>query len=180
LEQLNSDIAAEFIQSELIPKLYAQYSNEIESEFCMSQQDFMYWLKVSMVDTSTAFHWLKDLGFCFDTKRNSSRAISILNFACIVGYRFQLIMQNIFESETDSTGNHLMMGMWACEFKNKTGTLMQEYHVDCHLEFFHSKYVTLDDCKKLGRNLSVQIPDGTCLKMLIGQDECIIKEICSL
>jgi len=34
----------------------------------------------------------------------------------------------------------------------------------------------LDDCKKFGGNLSVRIPDCTWPKMLIGQDECIIKE----
>ena len=52
---------------------------------------------------------------------------------------------------------------------------MQEYHVDCHPEFF-AKYVTLVDCQKFGRNLLVRIPNGTHLKLLIGQDECIIKE----
>jgi len=52
---------------------------------------------------------------------------------------------------------------------------MQDYRVDCHLEFL-GKYVASDDCKRFGVTLSVQIPDGTCWKMLIGQDKCFIKE----
>jgi len=71
LEQLNSDFTAEFIHSELIPKLYAKYSNEIESAFHMSQQDFMNWLNVLTVDTSIAFCWLKGLGFCFNTQQKT-------------------------------------------------------------------------------------------------------------
>ncbi len=80
-----------------------------------------------------------------------------------------------FESETDSNGNHLLKGTWAYEYKNENGTLMQEYHVDCHPEFF-GKYVTSVDCQKFGGNLLGRIPNGARLKLLIGQDECIIKE----
>jgi len=158
LEQLNSGYTAEFIRSELIPKLYVKYSNEIDSEFRMSQQDFMNWLNVSTVDSSTAFRWLQDLGFCFDTQRKTYFNDRHENIENIVArkefikryFDYELCTHRWvqvpvdhaknFESETDSKGNRLMMGTWACEFKDENGTLMREYHVDCHLAFLTSMY----------------------------------------
>jgi len=52
---------------------------------------------------------------------------------------------------------------------------MQEYHVDCHPEFV-TKYVSSNINKKFGGNLPVHKPVDCRPKLLIGQDECIIKE----
>jgi len=58
--------------------------------------------------------------------------------------------------------------------QHKNGTLIYEYHVNCYPEFFET-YITLDDCIDFGGNLSMCIPDGAHLKLLIGH-ECIIKK----
>jgi len=81
----------------------------------------------------------------------------------------------LLESQRDKNGNRLMMGSWAIEHENENGILMREYHVDCHPEFL-SKYIASKENKKLGGNLSMHKPVDCCPKLLIGQDECIIKE----
>jgi len=68
-----------------------------------------------------------------------------------------------------------MTGSCAIEWEDQNGILMREYHVDCHPDFFN-KYVTSDNNKKYGRNLSLHMPVDCHPKILIGQDECIIKE----
>jgi len=68
-----------------------------------------------------------------------------------------------------------MMGSWACKYQHENGTLMQEYHIDCHPALF-DKYVSSEENKTFVGNLSVRRPVGAHPKMLIGQDECIIKE----
>jgi len=166
------------------PKLFLQYSEESAIDCQPTQQEFLHWLHVSTIDTSTAFCWLKNLGFCFDIQKgyfndhhkNPENVLawkefikSYFSYELYTHHWVQVPINDAkqFESETDLKGNHLMKGMWAYKLENENGTLMQEYHVDCHLEFF-DKYVTSVDCQKFGRNLSVCIPDSTHPKLLIG------------
>ncbi len=191
---MNSDLAADHIHTVIFPKIFLQYLEETVVDCQMTQQEFMHWLHVSTIDPSTAFCWLKNLGFCFDTQqkvyfndhhKNPENIIArkefikrYFDYELFYAHRWVQVPidhAKYFESETDLKGNHLMTGTWACEYQHENGTLMQEYHVDCHPEFFN-KYVTSNDCKKFGGNLSICIPDGAWPKMLIGQDECIIKE----
>jgi len=80
-----------------------------------------------------------------------------------------------FEEATDNKGNKLMVGSFALEWEDLNGTLMQEYHVDCHPGFV-TKYVSSNINKKFGGNLSICKPVDCHPKLIIGQDECIIKE----
>jgi len=80
-----------------------------------------------------------------------------------------------YEEELDDNGNKLMAGSFAIEWKDQNGILMREYHVDCHPDFF-SKYVTSEDNKKFGGNLSVRKLADCRPKLFIGQDESIMKE----
>jgi len=80
-------------------------------------------------------------------------------------------------SQTDEKGNKLMTGSWAIQYEHENGVLIREYHVDCHLEFLNM-YVASEE--KTGGNLSVHIPAGSCPKLLIGHDKCIIRRICFL
>jgi len=112
LESLNSDLAADHICTVILPKLFLQYSEESAIDRQPTQQEFMRWLHVSMIDTSTAFRCLKNLGFCFDIlkkdtitivtkiqkmfwhKKSSFKVTSTMNSTRIVGYRFPLMMPN--------------------------------------------------------------------------------------
>jgi len=159
----------------------------------MSQQDFMKSMNLSTLDTKTAYRWLKDLGFSFDVQKKvyfNDRHENPENIAArkefikryfdceIHSHRWvQITIEDaqLFESEVDANGNKLMTGSWACEFQHENGTLMREYHIDCHPAFF-DKYVLSEENKLFGGNPSVCCPVGACPKILIGQDECIIKE----
>jgi len=68
-----------------------------------------------------------------------------------------------------------MTGTYAIEYDDAKGVLMREYHVDCHPEFF-AKYTNNHHSRLYGGNLSVCLPPASRPKVLIGQDECIIKE----
>ncbi len=67
----NSNLAAEFIWSELFSKVYEQYTNESGSgELYLSRQEFLHSLNLTTVGTMTALHWLKNLGFSFDVQKS--------------------------------------------------------------------------------------------------------------
>ena len=157
LELLNSDVAAEFIRSELVDKVYDQYLYELASdEIQLSKEEFLRSLNLTTVDTKTAFRWLKNLGFCFDVQKKvyfndrhenpeniANRKVFInkyFEYELYAHHWVQLPADNAkhYEEELDDNGNKLMAGSFAIEWKDQNGILMREYYVDCHPDFFQS------------------------------------------
>ncbi len=157
LELLNSDVAAEFIQSELVNKVYDQYLYELASnEIQLSKEEFLRSLNLMTVDTKTAFRWLKNLGFCFDVQKkvyfndHHENPENIANRKVFINKYFEYELYahhwvqlpaddaKHYEEELDDNSNKLMAGSFAIEWKDQNGILMREYHVDCHPDFFQS------------------------------------------
>jgi len=111
---LNSDLAADHIHTVIFPKIFLQYLEETVVDCQMTQQEFMHWLHVSTIDPSTAFCWLKNLGFCFDTMKKfistivtkilklsfcKNKGIQLYAHALLGAGSYQAIMQNILNQK---------------------------------------------------------------------------------
>jgi len=187
-------VAAEFIWSELVNKVYDQYLYELASnEIWLSKEEFLRSLNLATVDTKTAFQWLRNLGSalifkkkvyfndCHENPENIADQKVFINryfqYELYAHHWVQLPTDDAkhYEEELDDNGNKWMAGACTIEWKDKNGILMREYHVNCHPDFF-SKYVTSKDNKKFGGSLSMCKLADCHPKLFIGQDELIIKE----
>jgi hypothetical protein len=183
LQGLSSESLREHIVDELIPeKLEEEHkSREENGEEPIDLTAFLTGLGLTAVCLTTAWNWLKHLGYCYKTKTKcyysdghekpenvEARKEFIAKYLELE--RRQYVWVQVPEevaTELENDRKDTLLKYISYEFI-RDGRTYREYHVDCHPKFIN--YVS-DEHKCYGGDLSVRKPADERPLLSIGQDE---------
>jgi len=186
LEQLNSETARQYLLEEVIPHCRTICNQELEQHGFepLAPAEFMKFIRLKTLDVSTAWRWLKQLGFTY-SKNEKTYYTDGHEKAENVRYRLKFI-KRYFEHElrcfrwvqlTEAQAealeelekNPLKKG-FGHSYDDDDGQRMRELHVDCHDALLD--YIS-PETALFGGNLSVRFPSGMRPLIIVGQDEMI-------
>ena len=178
IQLLNCESARAYVLNEIVPVCLIRCNDEFEKQGmpALTTEEFMSFVGLSTVSPSTAWRWLRLLGFryeninkCFYTDKHED-AKNIADRIAFIERYFRLEMRayrwvQLKESEAIRLENltsktPLEKKTFRRRYPNKADNdeWYREYHVDVNPLLPH--YVTKDNRKKHGGDLSFEFPVG--------------------
>ena len=147
-------------------------------------EDFCAALKVSTISPSTAWHQLKGLGYkhgdnkkCYYNDRHEDKENVKYRKTYITDYlKYEVRAYNWVQIDDEEgvrleNDDEIELVKAYHSYTKDDGTKMREYHIDSHpvlMEYIHNK--------KMRGDLSVRKSDIDQPVIIIGQDECVIRQ----
>jgi hypothetical protein len=187
LEMLNSETARQHILEEIIPAMMKVCNCELTELGLrpLDEDEFLAFVHLQNVCASTAWRWLRLLGFsylanrkCYYTDNHEKQENIEHRITYIIryfelelrAYRWVVLTESDAKILEDRQKNPLQKGLARKDFL-RDGQMMREYHIDCHPNL--ATYVTPANKEKHGADLSVDFPQGQRPLIFVGQDESI-------
>eukprot|EP00978_Attheya_sp_CCMP212_P032127 scaffold123909_cov56-Attheya_sp.AAC.1 len=188
LQTLNSETAREYLLEKVIPKCCERCNNELRAMGVqhMDEADFMKFVGLKTLCASTAWRWIRLLGFTYRERRKcyytdghekAENVRARINFIVqyfgleIRTYRFVQLTEEAALDLEQLEKNPLEQGLARREWTAEDGIQMREYHIDCHPRLLH--FVSEQNRTIHGGDLSVYLPEGVRPLLICGQDESV-------
>ena len=186
LETLSSESLALHIQTKILPEIYEKHvSDQLKNNMLpLTMDDFMAGLNLSTVSPNTAWRWLQLLGYkhgcnkkCYyndrhedpeNIKDRGTYIDSYFNYDLHTYHWVQILEEEAIRLENEQD---VELVNAFHPFTKEDGTKMREYHIDTH-----PILMTYVMNKRMNGDLSVRKQECDRPLIIVGQDECVVKQ----